>query len=560
MRRNAIGLLGIALVAFTLACSADAPAPTPPNGGGGNPRVTPGASPLQIRLFTSNPNPTAGTCSLVQAIVSLNGANVPDGTGVAFSTDFGVFQQNGEAVVSVTTQNSASVTAICSVSAGIANVRASATVSGQTGSSTIPISFQPSSQAAPFFSSCSPSFASNTGGDTVTLNGGRFFGSPATTRVTFTAAGVTREALVTDVTATSVTVRTPAFPEAISPSVPVTMTLVLGTNTSSPFTLTIPNCFAFGTAAGNTPSITAILPATGSKSGNTRVTIVGSGFSSPLQVFFGPVEAQVLSISYNQIIVLTPPVIAGGPVVVGTPVDVRVHEVTSGTDGVLAGGYRYTTPIAITSVGANEQRVDSPFQQVTIFGQGFESPVAVSLAGITATVISVSSTEILVLPGNPALSTCTDLSGPVTVTNINTGETVSGSIFRYLVQQTGPIITGVNPGAGTANSVITITGGNFAGSGSTGSGRIISVSIGGRGASFTVLSDNVISAIVPDPGTAAPTCPAGTPVGTLITSGAAVNVVLTSNVTGCTATATGAFLYQQACVAAAAGVASQGNR
>ncbi|MCA1611105.1 MAG: IPT/TIG domain-containing protein [Acidobacteria bacterium] len=490
MRRNAIGLLGIALVAFTLACSADAPAPTPPNGGGGTPRITPGAaSPLQIRLFTSNANPTAGNCSLVQAIVSLNGANVPDGTGVAFSTDFGVFQQNGQSVVSVTTQNSAAVTAICSASAGLANVRASATVAGQTGSATIAISFQPSAQSAPFFSSCSPSFASNAGGDTVTLNGGRFFGSPATTRVTFTAAGVTREALVTDLTATSVTVRTPAFPEAISPSVPVTMTLTLGTNTASPVVLTIPNCFAFGTAAGNVPTITAILPATGTKSGNTRVTIVGSGFSAPLQVFFGGVEAQVLSISYNQIIVLTPPVIAGGPVTVGTPIDVRVHEVTSGTDGILAGAYRYTTPLAITSVGANEQRVDNPFQQVTIFGQGFESPVAVSLAGITATVISVSSTEILVLPGNPALSACTDLSGPVTVTNINTGETVSGSVFRYLVQQTGPVITGVSPGAGTANSVITITGGNFAGSGSTGSGRVISVSIGGRGASFTVLSD-----------------------------------------------------------------------
>ena len=553
MRRNAIGLLGIALVAFTLACSADAPAPTPPNGGGGGPRVTPGASPLQIRLFTSNANPTAGTCSLVQAIVSLNGSNVPDGTGVAFSTDFGVFQQNGAAVVSVTTQNSAAVTAVCSVSAGLANVRASATVSGQTGSATIAISFQPSAQASPFFSSCSPSFASNAGGDTVTLNGGRFFGNPATTRVTFSAAGVTREALVTDVTATSVTVRTPAFPEAISPSVPVTMTLTLGTNTSNPFTLTIPNCFAFGTAAGNTPTITAILPATGTKTGNTRVTIVGSGFSSPLQVFFGPVEAQVLSISYNQLIVLTPPVIAGGPVVVGTPVDVRVHEVTSGTDAVLAGGYRYTTPIAITSVGANEQRIDLPFQQVTIFGQGFESPVAVSLAGIAATVISVSSTEILVLPGNPAVSGCLDLKGPTSVTNINTGETAIGTDFIYLVSQTAPLIFGVSPAQGPADGSLSVTlnGANL--------GSVISVTIGGRNVSPASRTSTSVTFTVPNFGLAPPLCTPPNTAGTIQTAGAPLDAVVNTS-SGCTVTAKGAFQPTAGCAVAAAGVAARGNQ
>ncbi len=540
MRRNAIGLLGIALVAFTLACSADAPAPTPPNGGGGTPRVTPGASALQIRLFTSNPNPTAGNCSLVQAIVSLNGANVPDGTGVAFSTDFGVFQQNGQAVVSVTTQNSAAVTAICSASAGLANVRASATVGGQTGSSTIAISFQPSAQSAPFFSSCSPSFASNVGGDTVTLNGGRFFGSPATTRVTFSAAGVTREALVTDVTATSVTVRTPAFPEAISPSVPVTMTLILGTNTSSPVTLTIPNCFAFGTAAGNTPTITAILPATGTKTGNTRVTIVGSGFSSPLQVFFGGVEAQVLSISYNQIIVLTPPVIAGGPVVVGAPVDVRVHEVTSGTDGVLAGGYRYTTPIAITAVSASQQRVDAPFQQVVIFGQGFESPVAVSLAGIAATVISVSSTEIIVLPSAPLTGNCTDISGEVTVTNINTGEQAKGPNFTYLVSQTKPSITSISatPSTPLGGTTIQVSGSNL--------GSVTSVTVAGNSVGFSVFGGSLQITAGDLSNGVQPVCPSGTFSGTAVPVGSAVSVVL-SNAGGCTAT--GTFQPTRACVA-----------
>ncbi|MDQ2978643.1 MAG: IPT/TIG domain-containing protein, partial [Acidobacteriota bacterium] len=541
MRRNALTLLGIALVAFQFACSADAPAPTPPGQGGGGLKPTPGSSPLQVRLFTSNPNPTAGGCTLIQAIVSLNGVNVPDGTGVAFSTDFGTFSQNGLAIVSVTTQGGAAVTALCSVDPGLANVKASATVSGQTGSGSIQISFQPSALVGPFFSSCSPSFASNTGGDTLTLNGGRFFGSVSTTRVTFTAAGVTREALVTGVTGTAVTVRTPAFPEALSPSVPVTINLTFGTNTASPVTLTVPNCFAFGTASGATPSITAILPASGSNLGNTRVTIVGSGFASPLQVFFGPVEAQVLSVSYNQLVVLTPPAFGAGAPNLNATVEVRVHEVTSGVDATLPGAFRFVTPIQITSVGANQQRVDFAFQPVTIFGQGFDAPVAVSLAGISASVVSVSATEIIVMPGNPALVSCADVSGPVVVTNITTGDTATGSSFTYLVKQTTPIIGSVSPSSGPPGTTITITGANFT--------RVTSVRIGARSASFTVFSDSAISATVPDPGTAAPTCPAGTAAGTPVANGV-VDIVLTSAGTGCTTTSTGAFVYMSPCVVA----------
>ena len=153
MRRIATSILGVALAAFYLACSADAPAPTPPGGPPGN-SPTPGSSPLQVRLFTSNANPIAGGCTLIQAIVTLNGSNVPDGTGVAFSSDLGVFQQNGGPVVSVTTQGGAAVTALCSTSAGLANVRATASVGSNTGSGTIAVAFQPSTQTAPFFSSC----------------------------------------------------------------------------------------------------------------------------------------------------------------------------------------------------------------------------------------------------------------------------------------------------------------------------------------------------------------------------------------------------------------------
>ena len=542
MRRIATSILGVALAAFYLACSADAPAPTPPGGPPGN-SPTPGSSPLQVRLFTSNANPTAGGCTLIQAIVTLNGSNVPDGTGVAFSSDLGVFQQNGGPVVSVTTQGGAAVTALCSTSAGLANVRATASVGSNTGSGTIAVAFQPSTQTAPFFSSCNPSFGRNTGGQNLVLSGGRFFGDPTTTRVTFTAAGVTREALVTAVTATSVTVVTPAFPEAVSPSVPVTINLTLGTNTVTPFTLTIPNCFVFGTVAGATPSVTAVLPSSGSKAGNTRVTIVGSGFSAPAQVFFGALEAQVISVSYNQIIALSPPLPIPAPTLPFT-VDVRVHEVSSGLDSAVSSGdvFTYLQPLIVTSASNSQQRVDQGFFQVTIFGQGFQAPVAVSLAGIPAAVISVSATEVVVLPSAPFTNGCSDISGPISVTNINTGETFStGPTFTYLIAQTKPIITSVSPSQAAPGATVAISGPNLS--------TVSSVTVGGKSvAAFFDPSTGTITFAAPDftNGTP-PKCVAPNPTGTQTPVGGPVDIVLTTAF-GCTGTASAAFQPTAACV------------
>jgi hypothetical protein len=537
MRRIATSFIGVALVAFQIACSADAPAPTPPGQGPG-PNPTPGASPLQIRLFTSNPNPIAGGCTLIQAVVSLNGSNVPDGTGVQFSTNFGTFQQDSGPTVSVPTQDGAAVTALCSPATGLSAVHATATVGSTTGSGTILIAFQSSSQQAPFFTTCSPSLGPNTGGTSLTLNGGRFFGDATTTRVTFMVAGITREGVVTAVTPNAVTVTTPAFPEAVAPTVPVTINLTLGTNSVNPTTLTVPNCFVYGTAAGGTATITAVLPSSGSKAGNTRVTIVGSGFSAPVQVFFGAQEANVLSVSFNQIIVLSP-----GLVPPATPgaVDVRVHEVLSGQDAVLAGSFRYVQPLAITSAQNTQQRVDQPFSQVTIFGGGFEAPVAVSLAGIPAAVISVSATEVIVLPGTPFVSDCNDVTGPIGVTKINTGETATGADFHYLITQTAPSFRGVSPATASAGTLVTVSGIGFS--------TVSSITVGGKtvSASFDP-GTQTINFSAPDftNGTP-PKCVAPNPAGTQTPVGGPVDITVRT-IFGCAATASGAFQPTAACV------------
>jgi hypothetical protein len=542
MRRIAIAALMLAALAAAFwACSSDAPTPTPPNQGGGGTKGTP----LVITLFTTNANPTAGGCTLVQAIVTFNGKAVDDGTGVSFSTDFGVFSANLQPVVSIVTTKGSAIATLCSSSAGIAFVNASAFVGGVTAKAdALKIVFQSSSVAVPFFSSCVPSFAPATGGTPLTINGGRFpvDVNGSTTRATFTAAGVTREATVTSVSANAVNLVTPAFPEAVSPSVPVAITLIFFANSGSPLTLAVPNCFAFGSVSPSTPKITAILPASGTKEGGTRVSIIGSGFSAPLQVFFGVVEAQVISVTFNQIVVLTPAAFLFGPTPpINTPIDVRVHEVTSGTDGVLAASFTYVLPLQITAIDPLQMRVDS-LRTLTIFGHGFQAPISVTVAGIPASVVSVSDTEVLVLPGTPG--SCGSGGGGVSVTLINTGETATSSqSFTYVA--TPVSIASLIPNNGTPGTSVTITGTNLPTNTAS-----ADVRFGGAAAAIVSVSGDGTSMVVTAPSAppgAAPTCPNGTAVGTPLASGA-VTVTVRNLASGCAASSS--FTYLLPCVVA----------
>jgi uncharacterized repeat protein (TIGR01451 family) len=546
MRRIAITVTVLALVAGAFGCSSDAPTP-PKTGGPGGGQGPTGSTALQIRLFTSNPNPPAGTCTLIQAVVTLNGTSVPDGTGVAFSTDFGVFAQNGLPLISVTTQNGSAVTALCSEFPGTAVVRATSTIGSETGSATITIAFQPAAAGAgPFVSFCDPSFGPATGGTALALHGGRFCAASgctgseaANTRVLFIVNGVAREATVVSVTNDVINVLTPGFPEATSPSTPVEIRVTLNNNTATPTVLSLPNCFAFGTIGSSTPRITAVLPASGVNEGNTRVTIIGSGFQSPVQVFFGEVEATIVSVSFNQIVVLTPPAFGAGRDNLNQQVDVRVRNVTSGLESTLTGGYRYTQPLQLISIAPNEERVDQPFTPVTIFGHGFQSPVAVTLAGRPATIISVSESELVVLPGRPA--PCTGPSGGVTVTNINTGDTVIGLSFTYL--NPSPTLTVLSPALGQPGTVVTITGTNL-----PQRSEDAGVSFGNRPATVNSSSATEVVAVAPSqPDLTSPICQLGVPVGTLANAGIPFAVKVTNLVSGCSSN-TLPFQYQLPCV------------
>jgi hypothetical protein len=270
------------------------------------------------------------------------------------------------------------------------------------------------------------------------------------------------------------------------------------------------------------------------------VTIIGSGFVAPLQVFFGPVEAQVLSVSFNQIIVLTPPASGAGLPNLNASVTVRVHEVNSGLDATLANAFRFVTKLQITAIDNSLQRADLDiFTPVTIHGQGFLSPVAVTLAGVPAKIISVSATELIVLPGTPFLSGCADVSGPVIVTNIDSGDSVTGLSFTYQVAITKPIITGITPAIGAPGDTVTIKGSNL--------GSITNVTFGGRPATIVSVSNGSVVVTVPDNGAVAPACPAGTLAGTPLNVGTPVDVTVTSSRTTCSTTRHGVVPVSAPC-------------
>lgn len=538
MRRISIALILAAAVVGIHGCAADAPtAPKPGTGGGQT------SSAVSVQLFVSDANPKAGTCTLIEALVTLNGANVPDGTSVNFTTDFGTFGGNGLGLISVVTTNGSAVTALCGPGPGSAKVKASATIAGKTNSAQVVINFQPDSGVLPFVSFCNPSFGPKEGGTLLTLNGGRFFGSPSTTRVVFTVNGVSKDAIVTSVTATQITVETPGFSEIAAPSAQAAITLILGTNQPTPVTLSLPSCFIYGSATSGTPTVTAVLPASGTNEGNTRVTIIGSGFSTTggVQVFFGTVEATVVSVSFNQVVALSPPAFGAGAGNLNQTVPVTVKNITSGviSNGVL---FSYTPAVKITAFNNNVQPLSGPFTPVTIFGQGFQAPVAVSLAGIGAFVQSVSATEIIAVPAAPISSGCADVTGDIVVVNIDTGDSATATgAFTY--RGVAPSITSVTPASGAPGDPVAI-----AGTGLPATTGAADVKFGGVSAAVSSSTLTAISVTAPMTSLPAPVCIPPNTVG-MSQSAGKVDVTVTDRDTGCTVTATQAFEYFLPCVA-----------
>src|SRR5918999_170487 len=232
------------------------------------------------------------------------------------------------------------------------------------------------------------------GGETVTILGGGF---DQPVRVTFNGAAAT----VRSVGPNRIVVTTPSAAAAgvdvgVGETESVSVTVTINVNEVNQASDTLDNGFTYALGGGtDQPQVFSVSPASGTNDGGTRVTIVGTGFQAPVQVLFGlgesatsfnGVEANVVSVSSNQIVAVTPPARGFGQNLTNQVVDVLVKNVNTGFSTVSRQQFKYGVDVLITSMGPGS----GPFTggtTVTLHGQGFDDPVAVSLGGVGQSVI-----------------------------------------------------------------------------------------------------------------------------------------------------------------------------
>jgi hypothetical protein len=457
MRQQKSLIALLALLFVFAACKGESPTAPPPSSGGGGGTTPPVG--VSITLTASNATPLVDSVVLISAQVTQNGQPVPDGTAVEFLATGGTF--SGTAVVTSvikTTTNGVATVSLTSSVAGPINVQA--TVNNI--SKTIGVSFRvqdptiPPDSTAPAITSVTPSVVIPTAGQRIRIIG-RNFKTPL--RVLFNVGGATPvEGTVIAVTDTTIDVFTPGVNVGAGQQVIGGITVITQAGTASEQSASLANALTFRNEV-LTPRVSTTTPNSGPVLGGTRVTIIGDGFQAPVQVLFGAAEARVISVDFTQIIVEAPAARdtsdnGSGPVT--GSVSVTVRNINSQTTTTLAGGFRYVAAVQITAAGPTE----GPYTggtRVTIDGNGFVGPVAISIGGVAAQPISVTGTKIVAITSGVDIANCAEVSAPIIVTNIVNGDTATGPNFIYRVAR--PTVVNVfNPGpyapGEDANSVV----------------------------------------------------------------------------------------------------------
>ncbi|MCL4809228.1 MAG: IPT/TIG domain-containing protein, partial [Thermoanaerobaculia bacterium] len=270
MRRTLPPLLATTagLCLLLSACSGESPtSPKPPTDPGGT-----GACTVTIALDATSVTPMAGTAVILRATVRKGGATVPDGTSVSFTTDFGFFLETGLPSVSKVTQNGFADVTLGATSSGLSKVKATF----ECGSAEKSVEYQPVPPNGPFISSIDPGAGTCAGGDTVTINGGRFGSNADDLRVLFGG----RPASVQTVSDTKLVVLTPSRTLA-NPQVPEVVDVVLQFYAGDlPIgNVTAARAFTYYCVDPNKRlTISAVSPNSGSPDGGQQVQITGNNF------------------------------------------------------------------------------------------------------------------------------------------------------------------------------------------------------------------------------------------------------------------------------------------
>jgi hypothetical protein len=470
------GLLLAGLALGLAGCDADSPS-EPPQQPGTPPGTGGPSATFNITISLSPPEIPAGSADPVQVTVRVvrtdNGQPPPTGTTIVLAAGGGAFgaPDGPSSVVVQTVNGQVTVPFFPPLTVGSGTVLIQARLESSIGQATLRIA----EPATFFIASVSPTTGSPNGGEQVTIQGGGF-AEPV--RVTF--GGIPAQVL--SVTPSRIRVVTPPAPSAVpvGGTLPVAVSVTINLNELDQAIDTLPSAFIYARGGSvEQPLVFSVTPASGPNEGGTRITITGEGFQAPVQVFFGEgasaasftgIEATVESVSANQLVVRSPNATGFGQNNLNSVVDILVKNLDTGFSTVAPQAFQYGAgggPVPfISAISGPGSGPVSGGTVLTIHGQGFDEPVAVTLGGVGQPVISVTGTQIVFRTAGILVSECPTIgrvpASGVTVTNIETNESASADFnFSFLVP--APLITAVSPSIGpqAGGTAVTISGQGF---------------------------------------------------------------------------------------------------
>ncbi|HEX6097763.1 MAG TPA: IPT/TIG domain-containing protein [Thermoanaerobaculia bacterium] len=437
----------IAILLLFAACKGESPTAPPPGGGVPPGSGTPPPTGASLALTATSLTPLEDSTVTITATATNNGAPVPNGTAVEFTSTGGVLDGVGQAVLKTTTNGAATVT-LTSSSTGL--VRVTAVVNNV--SRTIDITFQagpvipPLPDTQPVITAVTPSVGRPQGGQLIRITGKNF---KAPVRVLFNTGGPAAiEGSVQSVTDTAIEVITPPVNLGAGQQLAADVIVLTQAGTANEQRAELADGFTFENEQLE-PVISTISPNSGPVTGGTRVTIFGEGFQDPVQVLFNTAEARVLTVQFDRIIVETPAARdtdPNGSGAVTGPVTVTVRNINSQTATTMPAGFHYKAAMQITAISPGSGSYLGG-QRLTIDGIGFVPPVTVNIGEFAARVLEAYGTRVIVLTPAVDVEGCADVVGTVIVTNIANGDQAQGPDF---ISQVGtPLIVNVSPAVAT---------------------------------------------------------------------------------------------------------------
>lgn len=447
----------LALLLLLAACKGETPTAPPP---GGPPGGTPPPTGVNVVVSVSNADPLVDSSVVITATVTNNGAIVPDGTAVEFETTHGLFTDTGAQKTIRTTTNGVATATLSASSPGVARI----TVVVNNVSRNTEVTFRarpvtpPIPPSTPTITSIVPAIGSPAGGQIIRITGTNF---KPPVKVLFDLGGpLPVEALVVSATENQIEVITPSVNLGAEQQLAADIIVLTQAGTTNEQRVSAPDGFTFRNEL-LTPIIRTLSPASGPIGGGTMVQILGEGFQAPVQVFFGAAEARVVEVNFATITVEAPAGRDTSPDGSGTvtgPVAVSVLNMISGRTATSPTPFRYVANMVITAVGPGGAQFNEP-TRVTIDGVGFVAPVSVVVrtgqGDIPLQPLNVSGTQIIARTSVVALRACDDITGTIVVTNINNGDSATGTGFTFFVPQ--PTIVDVEPAVVTAGGSTVIT-------------------------------------------------------------------------------------------------------